>query len=99
MLKNFILVTLRNLRRNTLYSVINISGLSFSLRNNQNQVGKTVKVLVEGFSKKSENDLSGRDESNSVVVFPKGNAKKGNYVLVKINDCTSSTLIGEIINS
>lgn len=72
---------------------------AYSLKNNQNQVGKTVKVLVEGFSKKSENDLSGRDESNSVVVFPKGNAKKGDYVLVKINDCTSSTLIGEIINS
>lgn len=72
---------------------------SFSLKNNKNQIGKTVQVLVEGFSKKSKEDLSGRDERNSVVVFPKMDAKKGDYVYVKINDCTSSTLIGEIVKS
>lgn len=64
---------------------------------NKRRIGTTVKVLVEGFSKKSKNDMSGRDERNSVVVFPKGESKKGDYVLVKINDCTSSTLLGEII--
>lgn len=72
---------------------------SFSLKNNKNQIGKTVQVLVEGFSKKSKEDLSGRDKRNSVVVFPKMDAKKGDYVYVKINDCTSSTLIGEIVKS
>ena len=44
-----------------------------------------------------EDDLSGRDERNSVVVFPKKNASKGEYVQVKITECTSSTLIGEIV--
>ena len=70
---------------------------AFSLQNNKNQIGKTVTVLVEGFSKKSKEDLSGRDERNSVVVFPKKNANKGEYVQVKIKECTSSTLIGEIV--
>lgn len=70
---------------------------AFSLQNNKNQIGKTVTVLVEGFSKKSKDDLSGRDERNSVVVFPKKNASKGEYVQVKITECTSSTLIGEIV--
>ena len=70
---------------------------AFSLQNNKNQIGKTVTVLVEGFSKKSKDDLSGRDERNSVVVFPKKNANKGEYVQVKITECTSSTLIGEIV--
>ena len=70
---------------------------AFSLQNNKNQIGKTVTVLVECFSKKSKEDLSGRDERNSVVVFPKKNANKGEYVQVKIKECTSSTLIGEIV--
>ena len=70
---------------------------AFSLQNNKNQIGKTVTVLVEGFSKKSKEDLSGRDERNSVVVFQKKNANKGEYVQVKIKECTSSTLIGEIV--
>lgn len=71
---------------------------SYSLLNNKAQIGKTVKVLVEGFSKKSKDDLSGRDERNSVVVFPKGNYQKGEYVSVLIKDCTSSTLLGEAID-
>jgi len=70
---------------------------TFSLKNNKAQIGNTVRVLVEGLSKKSASDLSGRDERNSVVVFPKGNAQKGDYVDVKINECTSSTLIGKIV--
>lgn len=70
---------------------------SYSLENNKAQIGKTVKVLVEGFSKKSKEDMCGRDERNSVVVFPKGNFDKADYVMVKINDCTSSTLLGEVV--
>lgn len=70
---------------------------SYSLLNNKAQIGKIVKVLVEGFSKKSTNDLSGRDERNSVVVFPKGKYEKGEYVNVLIKDCTSSTLLGEAV--
>lgn len=70
---------------------------SYSLLHNKAQIGKTVKVLIEGFSKKSIDDLSGRDERNAVVVFPKGKYQKGEYVNVLIKDCTSSTLIGEAV--
>jgi tRNA-2-methylthio-N6-dimethylallyladenosine synthase len=60
-------------------------------------VGKTHEVLIEGFSKKSEEMLMGRNSQNAVVVFPKGDHKKGDYVLVKAHSCTPSTLIGEVI--
>jgi len=70
---------------------------SNSLMLNQNRIGRISKVLIEGFSKKSMDDMSGRDERNSVVVFPKGDFDKGQYVLVEIKSCTSSTLIGEVV--
>ena len=60
----------------------------------QRDLGKTFKVLIEGFSKKSEEDLQGRNDQNKVVVFPKGNYKKGDYVYIKITSCTAGTLIG-----
>lgn len=72
--------------------------LESSAASHKNQVGKIAKVLVEGPSKRSEEHFCGRDGRNSMVVFPKGNAKKGEYVLVKITDCTSATLIGELVN-
>ena len=65
-----------------------------TLESMQRDVGKTCKVLVEGFSKKTEDDLQGRNDQNKVVVFPKGNFRKGDYVLIKITSCTSGTLIG-----
>ena len=60
-------------------------------------IGKTYEVLVEGVSKKSDQELYGRNTHNSVVVFPRKNYQAGDYVQVKINDCTSATLIGEAI--
>ena len=60
-------------------------------------VGKTVEVLIDKISKKSENDWSGRNSQNLTVVFPKGNYKIGDFVNVKITNCTSGTLIGEAI--
>lgn len=69
--------------------------LRHSLANNLRQIGEVHRVLIEGVSKKSEDDLMGRDERNTKVVFPKGTAKKGDYVWVKIKECTSATLIGE----
>ncbi len=69
----------------------------YSLENNQRQIGTTVKVLVENISKKSEDHLSGRDDRNTMVVFPKDNLVKGQYVMVKIDDCTSATLIGTVV--
>lgn len=60
-------------------------------------IGKIYKVLIEGVSKKSDEMLMGRNSQNTVVVFPKNNHKPGEYVNVKINKCTSTTLIGEIV--
>ncbi len=57
-------------------------------------VGKTVEVLIEGNSKKSDLHWKGRNSQNAMVVFPKGNEKIGDLVNVKVNDCTSATLIG-----
>ena len=69
----------------------------YSLASNKNRIGKTEKVLVEGVSKRSELHMSGRTGRNSMVVFPKGNSKKGDYINVKILDCTSATLLGEAV--
>lgn len=71
--------------------------LEHSLLANQKQIGRIDKVLVEGPSKRSEEHLCGRNGRNSMVIFPKGDLKKGDYVLVKINDCTSATLLGEVV--
>jgi tRNA-2-methylthio-N6-dimethylallyladenosine synthase len=60
-------------------------------------VGKIFKVLIEGNSKKNENEFHGRNDQNKVIVFPKLNYKKGDYVMVKVHDCTPGTLIGNII--
>ena len=68
-----------------------------SMMHNQSRVGKTYKVLVEGLSKRSDKHLFGRTTHNSVAVFPKKHHKPGDYVMVKITDCNSATLIGESI--
>jgi tRNA-2-methylthio-N6-dimethylallyladenosine synthase len=68
-----------------------------SALSNQRDVGKVFEVLVEGRSKRSSEQLFGRTSQNKVVVFPKGNHKVGDFVLVKISSSTSATLIGEEI--
>jgi tRNA-2-methylthio-N6-dimethylallyladenosine synthase len=60
-------------------------------------VGKTVEVLIEKVSKKSAEELSGRNSQSLVVVFPREEYKIGDFVNVKIINCTSGTLIGEAI--
>jgi tRNA-2-methylthio-N6-dimethylallyladenosine synthase len=70
---------------------------SHSLLRNKSDVGKTFKVLIEGFSKRSDNHLQGRNSANKVVVFPRENYQKGEYVNVKIQSCTGATLVGEAI--
>jgi tRNA-2-methylthio-N6-dimethylallyladenosine synthase len=69
-----------------------------SLENMQKEVGKTLKVLIEGTSKKSDKDFFGRSDQNKVVVFKKEHYKKGDYVLVKIDACTAGTLLGYVTN-
>ena len=68
-----------------------------SLLRTSAHVGKTEEVLVEGPSKKSDDHWMGRNSQNTVVVFPKENYQPGDFVIVKIHDCTSATLIGEAI--
>lgn len=68
-----------------------------SLESNQKDIGKVVKVLIEKTSKKSEKDLCGRNDQNKMVVFPRKNHQPGDYVNVKITDCTTAVLLGEIV--
>ena len=68
-----------------------------SLYRTQQHVGKIEEVLIEKPSKRSDAHWSGRNSQNTVVVFEKGNYKPGDFVNVKITDCTSTTLIGEAI--
>ncbi len=68
-----------------------------SLESNKKDVGKIFKVLVEKTSKKSPDRLSGRNSQNKVIVFDKQDAEIGDYVMVKVNDCSSATLMGEIV--
>lgn len=69
-----------------------------ALESNLRDVGKTHSVLIEGFSKRSQEHLYGRSSNNKVIVFPKGNHKKGEYVNVLVKECTGGTLIGEVVN-
>ena len=67
-----------------------------SLESNQADVGKTIEVLVEGPSKRNPQDLCGRTGSDKMCVFPGEGHKAGDYVNVKIESCTSATLLGTI---
>ena len=67
------------------------------IRNNQ-LIGTIQKVLVEGDSKKSDQHHYGKCDSGKVVVFHKQKEQKGEYVFVKITQCTTGTLLGEITN-
>lgn len=68
-----------------------------SLKSNQNDIGKTFRVLVEGPSKKNPEELCGRSGSNKMCVFPGGGHKAGDYVDVEVVSCTSATLIGKLV--
>jgi tRNA-2-methylthio-N6-dimethylallyladenosine synthase len=71
--------------------------LASSLVHMKEKVGKTFEVLIEGYSKKSDQYFYGRTTHNSAVIFEKGDHKLGDYVMVKIDDCTSATLKGKVI--
>lgn len=71
--------------------------LAHSHESHKKQVGQVQKILVEGPSKRNDAEFCGRNTRNSMVVFPRKNAEKGQYVNVKITSCTSATLLGEIV--
>jgi tRNA-2-methylthio-N6-dimethylallyladenosine synthase len=68
-----------------------------SLERNQRLIGRIHKVLAEGTSKRSEEHLFGRNDQNKVVIFPRQNFKKGDYVRVMVTECTAATLIGHTV--
>ena len=68
-----------------------------SLESNRKDIGKEFEVLVEGFSKRSREQLFGRTSQNKVVVFDKGSHRIGEFVRVKVNDASSATLLGEAL--
>ena len=70
-----------------------------SLCSNRADVGKTFEVLVEGYSKRSKDDMFGRTQQNKVIVFPAGDTKIGDFVTCKVEKATSATLIGVRVES
>jgi tRNA-2-methylthio-N6-dimethylallyladenosine synthase len=85
------------IKKNRLQEIIDLQQLHSKFRTEQ-YIGKVVEVLIEKESKKSNLYWAGRNQQNTVVVFPKDSHKLGDFVKVKIKECTSATLIGESIN-
>jgi tRNA-2-methylthio-N6-dimethylallyladenosine synthase len=85
-----------NIKSERLSEMISLQN-KLSAQAKKNDVGKVYEVLIEGFSKRSDEYLSGRTSQNKVVVFPGGDLKKGDYIKVLIEKCTSATLIGKSI--
>jgi tRNA-2-methylthio-N6-dimethylallyladenosine synthase len=71
--------------------------MEHSLISNKRAVGKIHKVLIEGDSKRSSEHQCGRNTQNVMCVFPKKGHTRGDYVHVKVTECTAATLIGEIV--
>ena len=65
-----------------------------SLESHQREVGKTFEVLVEGYSKRSRDDMFGRTQQNKVIVFPAGDTRVGDRVLCQVESASSATLKG-----
>jgi tRNA-2-methylthio-N6-dimethylallyladenosine synthase len=88
-----------DVKKRRLQEIVDLQG-KLSHQSNKNDLGKTFKVLIEGNSKKTDKDWMGRSSQNKVIVFAKGNTnyQPGDYVHVKVTDCTQATLIGELIN-
>jgi len=86
-------------KKRRLHEVVEVQN-QLSLASNKRDLGKIFKILIEGDSKKSDKDWVGRSSHGKVFVFPKEQYafKKGDYVMVQINDCTQGTLLGKIIN-
>lgn len=84
-------------KKRRLQEVIEIQNAS-SLTANKRAVGKVHKVLIEGPSKRSEDFLCGRNSQNAMIVFPKENYTKGDYVNVLVEDCTAATLLGKVVS-
>lgn len=86
-----------DVKKKRLNDVIKIQN-QVSLAHNKKDIGKIYSVLIEGNSKKSDQDWKGRNSQNKMIVFPKkGMYQPGDYVSVMVEDATSATLLGSII--
>ena len=85
-----------DIKTKRLNEIINLQN-KLSVKSKRKDIGRVFEVLSEGFSKRSEDFLFGRTSQNKVVILPKGNLKKGDFVKIRVKNCTSATLIGEII--
>ena len=81
-----------------LEEIIALQG-QIALENNRKELGKTFEVLVEGESHRSKEQLFGRNSQNKVIVFDRHNILPGQYVKVRVTDCTAATLKGEVVTS
>jgi tRNA-2-methylthio-N6-dimethylallyladenosine synthase len=86
----------KKIKKRRLQEIIDLQQ-QHSLLRNQSNIDETHEVLIEGISKKSNEKFFGRTTENTVVVFKKKNSGVGDFVNVKIKDCTSATLMGDII--
>jgi tRNA-2-methylthio-N6-dimethylallyladenosine synthase len=84
------------IKKRRLTEVINLQQ-KHALHRTQEHLGKTEEVLIEGTSKKDANQWKGRNTQNTVIVFPKEHYKLGDFVNVKVENCTSATLIGTAV--
>lgn len=86
-------------KKRRLQEIVDKQG-ELSTRNNQRDIGKTFKVLIEADSKRDSRDWTGRTSQNKITVFPKSSSlqKPGDYVWVNITDCTRATLLGKIVD-
>jgi tRNA-2-methylthio-N6-dimethylallyladenosine synthase len=69
-----------------------------SFERNKLDLGKIQEILIEGTSKRSNEQLKGKNSANKVVIIPDGPYQKGDYVMVKITDCSPATLFGEVVS-
>ena len=79
-----------------LQEIINLQ-LELSRESNERDMGKVFEVLVEGFSKRSREQLFGRNDQNKVVIFNKQQHRIGDFVKVRVTGFTSATLFGEAV--
>ncbi|HEU4471479.1 MAG TPA: tRNA (N6-isopentenyl adenosine(37)-C2)-methylthiotransferase MiaB [Flavisolibacter sp.] len=85
-------------KKRRLQEIVDLQG-RLSHESNRRDLGKTFTVLIEADSKKTDRDWMGRNSQNKVIVFPKGDRlhKPGDYVQVRVIECTQATLLGELI--
>ncbi len=89
-----------NIKKRRLTEIVDLQ-YKLSLQSNREDIGKSFEVLIEGDSKKDEDEWMGRNSQNKVLVFPKENnaLQKGDYAFVKVLSCTKATLLGRLENN